>query len=205
MSKNKCFISEKCLIQIKLYYYLIINNIMIVNRWKKYKIRPNKRNKSCKNIQIHNEINNYYQEQDINYAEQDINYDEQYINYGKQIVHNEKDCFICLEVYFDNLKTIKLTKMKDYIKECSCDGWIHEECFNKWHNVNKKCPICRTIIVFTKYEYCIFVIYNFKKKVYETTLMTLIVIKYTFLNILFLWVLYKFYLGSFKMTPTLLN
>ena len=183
---------------------------MIVNRLKKYKIRPNKKNKSCKNIQIHNEINTYYDDQyimygdqDINYGEQDINYEEQDINYGKQIVHNEKDCFICLEVYFDNLKTIKLTKMKDYTKECSCDGWIHEECFNKWHIVNKKCPICRTIIVFTKYEYCVFVIYNFKKKVYETTLMTLILIKYTILYTLLLGFLYKVSFSSFKKTPML--
>ena len=165
---------------------------------KKYKIRPNKRNKSCKNTQIHNENITYYDEQYIIYGDQDT-------NYAEPTVYNENECFICLEVYFDKLNTIKLTKMKDYTKECSCDGWIHEKCFNKWHNVNKKCPICRTVIVFTNYEYCVFVIYNFKKKVYEKTLMILILIKYTFFNILFLWILYQFCLYYFKLTPTLSN
>lgn len=160
---------------------------MIVNRWKKYKTKPNKRNKSCKNIQLNNE----------NYENNENN--------EKQIVYNENECFVCLEVYFDNLKTIKLNKMEEYIKECSCDGWIHEKCFNKWHNVNKKCPICRTVIVFTKYEYCVLVIYNFKKKVRETMLITLTIIKYTFLCTLLLSFLYKVSLSSFKKTPMLSN
>ena len=154
---------------------------MNVNRWKKYKIKPNKRNKSCKNIQLNNENNE------------------------KPIVYNENECFICLEVYFDNLKTIKLNKMEEYIKDCSCDGWIHEKCFNNWHIVNKKCPICRTVIVFTKYEYFVLVIYNFKKKVRETMLITLIIIKYTFLSTLLLGFLYKVSLSSFKKTPMLSN
>jgi len=164
---------------------------MIVNRWKKYKIKPNKRNKSCKKIQLNNENNTYYDEQDTIYE--------------KPIVYNENECFICLEVYFDNVTAIKLNKMEEYIKECSCDGWIHEKCFNKWHNVNKKCPICRTVIVCTKYEYCVLVIYNFKKKVRETMLITLTIIKYTFLCTLLLSFLYKVSLSSFKKTPMLSN
>jgi hypothetical protein len=157
---------------------------MIVNHWKKYKIKPNKRNKSCKNIQSNN---------------------ENYEICEKPIVHNENECFVCLEVYFDNLKTIKLNKMEEYIKDCSCDGWIHEKCFNKWHIVNKKCPICRTVIVFTKYEYFMLAIYNFKKKVRESMLITLTIIKYTFLCTLLLSFLYNVSLSSFKKTPMLSN
>lgn len=160
---------------------------MIVNRWKKYKIKPNKKNKSCKNIQSNNE-----------------NYEQDTIC-EKPIVYNENECFVCLEVYFDNLKTIKLNKMEEYIKDCSCDGWIHEKCFNKWHIVNKKCPICRTVIVFTKYEYCVLVIYNFKKKIRDTILIVLTIIKYTFLCTLLLSFLYKVSLSSFKKTPMLSN
>ena len=164
---------------------------MNVNRWKKYKIKPNKRNKSCKNIQPNNEINNYC--------------DNQYTIYEKPILYNENECFICLEVYFDNLKTIKLNKMEEYIKDCSCDGWIHEKCFNKWHIVNNKCPICRTVIVCTKYEYFALVIHNFKKKVRETMLIVLITIKYTFLSTLLLGFLYQVSFSSFKKTPMLSN
>ena len=69
---------------------------MIVNRMKKYKIRPNKRNKSCKNIQIHNENITYYDDQYIIYGDQDITNEE-------PIVYNENECFFCLEVYLDKL------------------------------------------------------------------------------------------------------
>ena len=79
---------------------------MISNRGKKYKIRHYKRNKSCKNIQINNEINNYYVNQDTNYENL----------YGELILHNvninenenENECFICLELYNDTENTIKL-------------------------------------------------------------------------------------------------
>lgn len=169
---------------------------------KKYKIIPNKRNKSCKNIKLNNENNNktntYYDNEYTIYGDQETIYE-------KPIVYNENECFICLEVYFENLNTIKLTEMEDYIKSCSCDGWIHEKCFNKWHIVNKKCPICRTIIVFTKYEYCVLVIHNFKKKVYDKMLIVLIIIKYTFLYTLLLGFLYKVAFSSFKKTPMLSN
>ena len=179
---------------------------MIVNRWKKYKIKPNKRNKSCKNIQINNEINNYYVNQETNYENL----------YGELIIHNvninenenENECFICLEVYNDNENTIKLNKMKGYIKECSCDAWIHELCFNKWHIVNKRCPICRTVIVFTKYEYMILGIRNFKKNVCNIIILTVKIVTKTLIFSLFLWVLYRtcsIYFYSFKKTPMLSN
>ena len=179
---------------------------MISNRIKKYKIRHSKRNKSCKNIQINNEINNYYVNQETNYENL----------YGELILHNvninenenENECFICLEVYNDNENTIKLNKMKGYIKECSCDAWIHELCFNKWHIVNKRCPICRTVIVFTKYEYMILGIRNFKKNVCNIIILTVKIVTKTLIFSLFLWVLYRtcsIYFYSFKKTPMLSN
>jgi hypothetical protein len=165
---------------------LLINNIMISNKCKKYNLRPNNRNKYCKNNYIYNE--------DIKESQ------EKY-----ELFHDEKECFICLEVYIDNSKTIRLNNMNNYIKTCSCNGWIHEQCFNSWHIVNKHCPICRTVIIFTKYEYYILIIHNFKQNICDTIFILLILIKQTLLYSLFLWFLYNLSIYFFKKTPMLLN
>jgi hypothetical protein len=159
---------------------------MISNRGKKYKLRPNKRSKSCENNYIYNK-------------------DIQEIQEKYEFFHDEKDCFICLELYLDNSKTIRLNNMKNYIKECSCNGWIHEQCFNSWHNVNKYCPICRTVIIFTKYEYYILSIHSFKQNIYQTLIILCRLIKHTILSALILWFLYNVWFSSFKKNPMLLN
>jgi hypothetical protein len=157
---------------------------MISNRLKKYKLRPNKRSKSCEN-------NYVYYNQDIQ---------EKY-----DLFHDEKDCFICLELYMDNSKTIRLNNMNNYIKECSCNGWIHEQCFKSWHNVNKYCPICRTVIIFTKYEYYILSIHSFKQNIYEILIILYRLIKHTILSSLILWFIYNVWFSSFKKNPMLSN
>lgn len=165
---------------------------MISNCGKKYNLRPKKRNKYYKN--------NYIYNQDIPENIENKENKEKY-----EIFHDEKECFICLELYFDNLKTLKLNNMNDYIKECSCDGWIHEICFNSWHNVNKICPICRTVIIFTKKEYYILRINSFKQNIYETFIILCRLIKHTLLSTLFLWFLYRVCFSSFKTNPMLSN
>lgn len=119
------------------------------------------------------------------------------ITYKDELIHDEKDCFICLELYIDNSKTIRLNNMNDYIKNCSCNGWIHEQCFNSWHNINKHCPICRTVIIFTKYEYYILIIHNFKQKICEVVFIVLVFINRVILSTIFLWLLYRVFLSSF--------
>jgi hypothetical protein len=119
------------------------------------------------------------------------------ITYKDELIHDEKDCFICLELYIDNSKTIRLNNMNDYIKNCSCNGWIHEQCFNSWHNVNKHCPICRTVIIFTKYEYYILIIHNFKQKICELVFTVLVFINRVILSTILLWLLYRGFLSSF--------
>jgi hypothetical protein len=129
------------------------------------------------------------------------------INYNDEIFHHERECFICLELelYIDNSRTIKLNKMEDYIKKCSCDGWIHEHCFSKWHNVNKYCPICRSVIIFTRYEYCIIIIHKFKKYTSELFILLCKLIKQTLLYSMCLWSLYYIYINFFNKTPMLSN
>jgi hypothetical protein len=150
---------------------------MISSREKKYNLRS-----SCKRP-LANQINK-----------------EKYtlISYNETLIHNEKDCFICLELYINNSKTIRLNNMKDYIKTCSCDGWIHEQCFNSWHDVNKHCPICRTVIIFTKYEYYILIIHNFKQKIGEAVFATLIFINRLFLFIILLLCLHHLWVSFSK-------
>ena len=113
-SKSSDFNKHKCVIQINLYYYylIVINNIikMILNRGTKYKLRR-LNSIQIKNICIKNKLK----------------YDKhnELISYNDEIFHHENECFVCLELelYTDNSKTIKLNKMEDYIKDCSCDGW----------------------------------------------------------------------------------
>ena len=57
-------------------------------------------------------------------------------------------CFICFEN--ENESKYILTKLKNqklFIKNCICDGWIHNECLTKWYNIKQICPICRKNMV----------------------------------------------------------
>ena len=174
---------------------------MISNRVKKYKLR-----RRLNIIQIQNICSKIKQSYDKH---------NEIISYNDEIFHHEKECFVCLELklYTDNSRTIKLNKMEDYIKDCSCDGWIHEHCFSKWHNVNKYCPICRCVIIFTKYEYCFLIIHKFKKNTVAMLLLLCKLIKQTLLFSMFLWCLYyflidffiEFFYFIFKKTPMLSN
>lgn len=172
---------------------------MISNIGKKYKFRR------LNSIQIKNICIKIKQSHDKH--NELISYNDELISYNDEIFHHEKECFVCLELelYTDNSRTIKLYKMEDYIKECSCDGWIHEYCFSKWHNVNKYCPICRSVIIFTKYEYCFFIIHKFKKNTVELLLLLCKLIKQTLLFSMFLWCLYYFFIAFFNKTPMLSN
>jgi len=58
------------------------------------------------------------------------------------------ECFICYEME-DREKNnpIKLRKQDKYFKKCSCDGFIHITCLDKWHQMYSTCPICRKSII----------------------------------------------------------
>jgi hypothetical protein len=68
------------------------------------------------------------------------------------ILNETNDCFFCLDIIVDSeIEKTHLKYNKYYIKTCQCDGYIHNECLEKWYNKHKKCPICRNI-VFEKKE-----------------------------------------------------
>ena len=71
-------------------------------------------------------------------------------NKNNKIQKNKEEiseCFICYEIILpDKTKPIKLISQKDYVKNCTCNGWIHKNCLDDWYNISKKCPICREII-----------------------------------------------------------
>jgi hypothetical protein len=57
-------------------------------------------------------------------------------------------CFICFENESENkYPLIKLKNQKVFIKDCICDGCIHNECLTKWYNIKPVCPICRKFMV----------------------------------------------------------
>jgi hypothetical protein len=78
--------------------------------------------------------------------------------------HAQYECFICFEISNQYEKhPSRLNNLQDYIKNCSCDGWIHNICIKKWYKSNETCPICRKKIVFLNFDlqYGIYIIHYF--------------------------------------------
>ena len=54
------------------------------------------------------------------------------------------ECFICYELSTDlEMCPIRLNTQIHYNKQCRCDGWIHNQCLDKWFKNKKSCPVCR--------------------------------------------------------------
>ena len=56
---------------------------------------------------------------------------------------SENECFICLDLLFNDEMPIFLKNQNIYCKTCKCNGCIHNECLKKWYLRNESCPICR--------------------------------------------------------------
>lgn len=86
---------------------------------------------------LFNVCEHYYSSYDLIYYEKDL--DDK---------SNMNECCICLG-YLDSLgfKTVNYKINQNYIKECDCDGWIHNSCLDKWFKKHMKCIICRGIII----------------------------------------------------------
>ena len=71
--------------------------------------------------------------------------------YNDKSIYNTQpqydDCFVCMETIVNNQKTIKLKNQIFYLKQCQCDGNIHQECLDKWLQTNSVCPICRSNMI----------------------------------------------------------
>lgn len=69
-------------------------------------------------------------------------------------IKEEKECFICLEIStkYEN-QPLRLSQKINYFKKCDCDGWVHDDCIEKWYYLNERCPICRNKVCFINFEY----------------------------------------------------
>ena len=66
------------------------------------------------------------------------------INYKLDTEQEVEECFICLQITNENdLKPVTLKNQHLYIKNCNCNGWIHQKCLEIWCIKNMTCPICR--------------------------------------------------------------
>ena len=113
------------------------------------------------------------------------------------------ECFICYESSYENeLKPIKLNSNNYYLKECSCNGYVHNKCLSIWYSKNKKCPICRkfmtektniSVIIFNKGGYILFVYLVIKRSMNN-------ILRYLSVIFLFYFVS-EFYISLIKKNP----
>lgn len=66
----------------------------------------------------------------------------------------ENECFICFEVSTQYEKyPLQLKYLEEYIKNCNCDGWIHNSCIQMWCDTNNTCPICRNRMIYIDFQF----------------------------------------------------
>ena len=106
----------------------------------------------------------------------------------------DDDCFVCMETVLNNKQTIKLNKQIFYLKQCQCDGNIHQECLDKWIRTNNVCPICRSSMIQNDYvliklansNYYVIIVYLSLKRNFDR-------IKNSFVLSVILYVMFEFY------------
>jgi len=69
-------------------------------------------------------------------------FDESHDSHNYDTIVENSECLICLEINDKSDKFCIKIQNKLYIKYCSCDGSVHENCLEIWYVKNKKCPIC---------------------------------------------------------------
>ena len=93
---------------------------------------------------------------------------------NETIIADIKECFICFED--DTNNSFKIINLKDQlicIKNCLCNGSIHNECLKKWIDTHNSCPVCRktvlemnqTVFIIHRYSPFCINIYLFVKKI----------------------------------------
>ena len=73
----------------------------------------------------------------------------------------EIECSICFEVSNEHEKyPSQLKYLKEYIKKCSCNVFVHNNCIEIWYNTCGTCPICckQMIYINIEYQYYYFII-----------------------------------------------
>ena len=66
---------------------------------------------------------------------------------GTVDVESGTQCIICFEI--DDKDIIDIKDIKKGIKKCSCSGFVHASCINKWYKNKKniRCIMCNTSII----------------------------------------------------------
>lgn len=104
-------------------------------------------------------------------------------HYNDEDLSNISDiCFVCYE--FDTTLEIRPMKLSQCLqsKTCTCDGFIHQKCFQQWNNTHKKCPICRTIFIQYDYQnhksifsmHTVYIIFQYGKRMAYAIMKTMI-------------------------------
>lgn len=80
----------------------------------------------------------------------------------ENIIKEENECFICLEVSskYEN-KPSRFKNKIQFFKKCKCDGWVHDDCIEKWFYLKEICPICcnRIIYINSEFDYMLYFIH----------------------------------------------
>jgi len=101
--------------------------------------------------------------------------------------NKENECFICFEVSNKYEKNpSRLSNKIDYFKKCECDGWIHDDCLEKWYLLKETCPICRNKVIYINYDFH-YIVHIIDFFLYIRNFTTRFLIKLKFYLKIFIW------------------
>lgn len=52
-----------------------------------------------------------------------------------------RDCIICWQPSRENMPVRSMKESAQFL--CKCNAFFHNDCLNKWLDINHSCPICR--------------------------------------------------------------
>lgn len=121
-------------------------------------------------------------------------YDDNFTDNNDNTDTNCNECFICFE---NNIDLLTLKTQCIYIKYCECDGFVHEECLDRWFQNTNQCPICRINMVKFDVYYIHFIIHNENYYIlyfiFTTIKNTLLLINRFFMTITIIYLIYQLY------------
>ena len=75
-------------------------------------------------------------------------YNDEEVLYNNNNILDVIECFICFEtISINELNENKLSNQSIFLKNCGCDGNVHNTCLKMWFDTHKSCPICRNNVI----------------------------------------------------------